>query len=284
MTRRDTIKEGSYQLSEHHPEKEESDYVNTQIRKRVGLALGGGVVRGLAHVGVLQVMEEQGIPIDFVAGTSAGSLIGAIYCAGLPVDQITAAALRMRWSSIASLTWPARGFLSFNRMERRIIELVGDAVFSDLQRPLTIVATQLDTGQPVHIQHGRLAPAVCASCAVPGFITPVQFDGHWLGDGSLVETLPVSPSRAMGADYVIGVDIFNHRLRPRWWGPLGYGFVALEILVRNAGGGTRQADCLICPALAGGTYLRFSQNRKLIELGRQAALEKIPIIKHQLSL
>jgi NTE family protein len=258
--------------------------VNTQIRTRVGLALGGGVVRGLAHVGVLQVMEEQGIPIDFIAGTSAGALIGAIYCAGLPIDQITAAALKMRWSSIASLTWPSHGFLSFSRMERKIIELVGDARFSDLQRPLTIVATRLDTGQSVDIRQGRLAPAVCASCAVPGFITPVQMDGSWLGDGSLVDTLPVSPSRAMGADYVIGVDIFNHRLRSRWWGPLGYGFLALEILVRNAGNGIQQADCLICPDLAGGTYLRFSQNRKLIELGRQAALEKIPEIKRRLNL
>jgi len=258
--------------------------MNTPNRKRVGLALGGGVVRGLAHVGVLQILVENGIPIDFIAGTSAGSLIGAIYCAGLSMDQITAAALKMRWSNIASLTWPSRGLLSFNKMERRIIELIGDIEFNDLEKPLTIVATRLDTGQPVHFNQGRLAPAVHASCAVPGVITPVRMDGFWLGDGSLVNTVPVSPLRAMGADYVIGVDILNHRLRPRWWGPFGYGFVALEIVIRNAGGGTQQADCLVSPALAGSTYIRFSQNRQLIDLGRQSALKKISNIKRDLNL
>ncbi len=246
-------------------------------RKKVGLALGGGVARGIAHLGVIGVLEEAGVPIDLVAGTSAGAVIGAVYCAGYGLARATQVAAKMRWWKIASLAWPSEGFLSFRRMERFLVRALGDLTFADLKIPFSAVATDIDTGQEVDLCEGRLAPAVRASSSVPGAIQPVRLDGRRLVDGSLTNTLPVTVARRMGADYVIGVDIFPHFVR-RGWGPFGTGFAALEILIQNAGGGLRQADCLICPDLAGTSYLRFSRWKFFYEQGRKRALEKLPHI------
>jgi NTE family protein len=252
-------------------------------RRRVGLALGGGVARGLAHIGVLSVLDEAGISIDFVAGTSAGSLIGATFCAGLSIDRIKEIAMQVRWRHIARPVWPVRGFVSFERMAHWLVVALGDLDFADLKIPFAAVATDLDTGRPVKLHQGRLAPAVQASCSVPGFVQPVEIGGRLLGDGSLANSVPVSILREMGADFVIGVDIFTSSIRPRW-GPFGMGFTALEILVQRAGGGIDDADCLIVPKLGGESYLRFSRKEKFYQLGRDAAHEKLDSLRAALGV
>jgi NTE family protein len=251
-------------------------------RKRIGLALGGGVVRGLAHIGVLAVFQEAGIPIDFVAGTSAGSLVGASFCAGLDIEEIWSFAAGMRWWHIARPVLPLQGFVSFEPMEGWIVRELGDITFSDLKIPFTAVATDLNSGEPVILNEGRLAPAVRASCTVPGLVVPLELDGRLLGDGSLSNTVPVSVLRALGADYVIGVDIFSSSIRRRW-GPFGLGFAALEILIQRAGGGLSEADCLITPDLAGATYFRFSKKEHLMKQGEKAAREKLDCIRQALA-
>lgn len=248
---------------------------------KVGLALGGGVVRGMAHIGVLSVLEEAGIPIDYVAGTSAGSLVGAIYCAGYSTTQIKENAMRLRWWHLLRPVWPRQGFFSFDLMERWLVRTLGDLTFSDLKIPFAAVATDLERAAPVWLRQGRLAPAVRASCSVPGIFTPVRLDGLVLGDGSLADTVPVDVLRLMGAQYVIGVDIFIASIR-RGWGAFGMGVNALEILVERAGGGIDRADCLIAPALRGESYLRFSQRERIYRLGEQAAREKLPAILRDL--
>jgi NTE family protein len=256
----------------------------TGIRRMcVGLALGGGVVRGLAHVGVLSELIRAGIPIDLVAGTSAGSIIGAAYCTGVSIERIRAFSEYFRWRRFARLVWPVRGWISFDKLARLMISEFGDLKFSDLKTPFAVIATDLGTGEAVTLRQGRIAPAVQASCSVPGFVTPVEIDGRLLGDGSLVNTVPVSVLREMGADYVIGVDIFSSALRSRL-GPFGLGMTAIEILVRGAGGGIREADCLISPELAGMTYLRFSQRKDLIRLGAESARAQLDGIRSALSL
>lgn len=252
-------------------------------RKRIGLALGGGVARGMAHIGVLKVLEQAGIPIDYVAGTSAGSIMGAMYCAGLPVEQIKARALKLRWWQLARPVWPRLGFVNFNPLARWLVATLGDLRIEDLKIPFTAVAADLDTGEPVRLNSGPLAPAVQASCSVPGFVEPVKLNGRLLGDGSLVDTVPVSILREMGAEYVIGVDIFESTIRPRW-GVFGMGFNALEILVRRAGGGTDDADCLISPDLRGKTYLRLSKREEFFLLGEQAAQAHLERIASDLPL
>ena len=252
-------------------------------RKRVGLALGGGVVRGLAHLGVLAALEQAGIPIDFVSGTSAGSIIGATYCAGVSVETIKTFSMNMRWWHVARPVLPVQGLVSFYKLRTWLTDKIGDLEFADLKIPYAIMATDLESGQPIRLDSGRLAPAVQASCAVPGLVRPVKMDGRLLVDGSLSNTIPVSTLREMGADYVIGVDIFKPSLR-HWLGPLGMAITALEILVERAGGGIDQADCLIAPRLAGQTYFRFSKKDELYALGWEAAQEQIPAIKADLGL
>jgi NTE family protein len=231
----------------------------------------------MAHLGVLAVLEREGIPIDFVAGTSAGSLVGATFCAGMSLSEIKELALRARWWNFARPVWPARGFVSFEPMEYWLEHVMGRLDFSDLKTPFVAVAADLNTGDPVFLCQGRLAPAVRASCSVPGFVAPIELDGRLLGDGSLSNTVPVDILRRMGADYVIGVDIFTSAIRPRW-GPFGMGFTAIEILVQRAGGGIDTADCLIQPRLGGETYIRFSKREHFFRLGEEAALGKIDAI------
>jgi NTE family protein len=245
--------------------------------KRVGLALGGGVMRGLAHVGVLTVLEREGIPIDVVAGTSAGSLIGAFYCAGLSIDDLTALALRMSWWHIARPVFPIRGLLTFAPMERYLVKLIGDLSFADLRVPLAAVATDLGRGEPYVMCEGRVAPAVRASCSVPGVVTPVEMDGRVLCDGGISNNLPVDVAHSLGADYVIGVNLFDPLYRrPRTI--FSMGFAAVETLVRRAGGGLSACDCLISPDLIGASYVRLSKKLDLIERGMAAAELQLPVI------
>jgi NTE family protein len=237
----------------------------------------------MAHLGVLTVLEREGIPIDYVAGTSAGSLIGAMYCAGIGLEKIKEYATSLHWWNIAWPVWHRQGIVSFARLENWLVQKLGDISFEELQTPFAAVAADLDTGEGVKLDRGRLAPAVRASCSVPGLVTPIVLEGRMLGDGSLADTVPVDILKEMGADYVIGVDIFAASIRPRL-GPIAMAINAIEILIQRAGGGIKDADCLISPALGGQTYFRFSKREQFHLLGEQAALEKIPHLRRELSL
>jgi NTE family protein len=251
--------------------------------KRVGLALGGGLVRGMAHIGVLKVLEEAGIPVDFISGTSAGAMVAAAYAAGMNSDRLRDFSLRLGWFRLLRPVWPVRGFLSFDPLGRLLARELGDPDFSDLGIPLAVVATDMELGVPIELSAGKVVPAVQASCSVPGFIAPYELDGRLLCDGGVTDMLPVKVLRDMGADYVIGVDVFVFDLR-RFLGPFGYMAATIELLLERAGEGVTQADCLISPDLKGKTYLRFSRRDQLIELGRQAALAKIDCIRADLHM
>jgi NTE family protein len=236
----------------------------------------------MAHVGVLSVLEQAGIQVDFVAGTSVGSFMGALYCAGIPIPEMVEMAKDFRWHNLATPIWPRNGFVSFARLERWLTKVLGDIEFADLKIPLAVIATDMESEEQVVLKEGPLAPAVRASCSIPGIVSPVNLGGKLLGDGSLVNTLPTSTVREMGADYVIGVDIFRSTLR-RHWGPFGFGFAALEILVRHVGGGIEDADCLISPELAGYTYLRVAKGAELIARGERAAQAVLPSLLRDLA-
>lgn len=246
-------------------------------RKHIGLALGGGAARGLAHIGVLAVLEEADIPIDFIAGTSMGSLVGSAYCAGISVAELREIAATTGWQHICRPTWPRNGLVSFAAMEEWIINTVGDLDIRDLAIPFAAVAADLESSERVILTEGPLHRAVRASCSVPGFATPVEVNGRLLCDGGVVDNLPDFAARQLGADYVIGVDVFVPAYRT-YLGPLGVTMAAVEMLVQKAGGGDIHADCLIIPDLVDKSYIRLSDYRAFIEAGEQATRIMLPAI------
>ena len=257
--------------------------IETPPRKRVGLALGGGVIRGMAHVGVLKVLERAGIPVDVISGTSVGSLIGAFYSTGRSVDDLAALASKVGWRHILRPAWFGDGFFSFSGLEGWLVKQLGDLQFSDLTRPFVAVASDIDSWQRVFLREGPLASAVRASCSVPGFIQSVELHGRRLADGGITDNLPVDAARMLGAEYVIGVNVFGPVERKRR-SPLARGVAAIENMIRWSGGGLVTADCLISPAVNHLGYLRFKDRDELIELGQAAAEEKLPEIREALGL
>ncbi len=249
---------------------------------RVGLALGGGAARGLAHVGVLAALEEGDIPVDCIAGTSMGAMIGAAYCAGIEVPQLLEIAAKTGWRHISTLTLPHQGLLSFHKMETWITRIIGDVDVRDLAIPFAATATDIETGEHLLLREGSVAKIVRISCSVPGVVAPVRFDGRLLCDGGVADNLPDSAARILGADYVIGVDVFAPVYRS-FLGPVGVTMAAVETLVQNSGGGTQASDCVIIPNLVGKSYIRLSKYDEFIEAGYRAAQAMIPTIKDALA-
>jgi NTE family protein len=247
--------------------------------KRVGLALGGGGARGMAHVGVIRVLEREGIPIDCIAGTSAGSLVGAVYAAGVRGHRLLEMALQIRWRDIAQIVWPRQGFVSFARMETFLGNLLGDLSFNDLDLPYAAVTADLVTGEQVVLKEGRLAPAVRASCSVPGVITPVEINGRVLVDGGVVNNLPISVVRELGADVVIAVGLGAPPGEvPR--GPLQIATAALDFLLIHAADDPATADVhLPIPVWGLGSMVRTSRRHRLVSAGQQAAENALPAIR-----
>lgn len=242
---------------------------------RIGLALGGGVVRGWAHLGVLEVLQSAGVQIDLAAGTSAGSIVAVGLCSGRAPQELLAFARRFSWLHLVRPVWPRRGIVSFDGLRQMMDREFGPIDLADLPTPCAVAVTDIERGEPVYLTTGPASLAVQASCSVPGTIAPVQIDGRWMCEGGVTDMLPATVLRRMGADYIIGVDIFTYKLR-RMLGPLGYLLAGLEIALERTGGGPDLVDLLIRPDLAGKSYVRFSQRDELIELGRQAARRCVP--------
>jgi NTE family protein len=245
----------------------------------VGLALSGGAARGMAHVGVLQVLEREGVPVDCIAGTSAGSVVGAAYAAGIRGDRLLDMALEIRWRKIARPVWPRLGFVSFAKLEAYLIRVGGDLTFADLQMPYAAVAADLETGCPVILREGRLAPAVRASCSVPVFVTPIELDGRLLADGGVVNNLPISVVRDLGADVVIAVNlILPPERRPT--SLAGVLAATLETVLARAHDDPATADVHIpVPLRSLGSLLRLSAAREMMALGQMAAEQAMPAIQ-----
>jgi NTE family protein len=181
--------------------------------RRIGLALGSGSARGLAHIGVLRAIADAGIHVDLVAGTSMGALVGASYAAG-KLDSLAATFTRFDWKRIAALldpVFPRSGLIDGQKIAGFVREHAAGDRIEDLKMPFRTVATDIASGTEVAISTGDLIEAVRASIAVPGLLTPVRSNGRVLVDGGLVNPVPVSVAREMGADFVIAVDL-NHDL------------------------------------------------------------------------
>jgi NTE family protein len=178
-------------------------------RPKIGLALSGGAARGMAHVGVLRALVEKKVPIDCVAGTSAGSLVGGAFATGLPLDQIEDFGRTMRWRDVGRMTVSRLGVQSNERLEQYLRERLPITRFEDLPVPFAAVATELESGAAVIMRdRGDVPFAIRASCAIPGWYVPVTDEqGRHLVDGGLVAIIPASVARSLGADIVVAVDV-----------------------------------------------------------------------------
>ncbi len=176
-------------------------------RAGVGLALGGGFARGFAHLGVLQVLEQNHIPISHIAGTSVGSILGAAYASGAPLSLIMETCRTLRFRDIARWRVSRLGLASNHRLENLIARVFDSRQFEDLRIPLAVVATDLSSGEPVVFTQGNLVDPIRASCAFPGLFEPVEIGTRCLADGGLVAPVPTRAVRDLGAATVIGVSV-----------------------------------------------------------------------------
>ena len=177
---------------------------------KVGLALGGGSARGLAHIGVLEVLEKEKIPIDMIAGTSAGALIGALYARGsnaIAIKEMATSMSLIDRARMIDLALPKTGLIAGERIKKMLKELIGEAEFKDLRIPFACVATDIVTGEEVVIDHGSVVEAVRASISIPAVFTVVKYEGKFLVDGGLSNPVPVSVLKDMSADFTIAVNV-----------------------------------------------------------------------------
>ena len=182
------------------------------MSKKLGLALGSGGARGIAHIGFLQALEEDGIKPDFVTGCSMGAIVGACYCAGLNAKTIQEQAYKLRVSRIATLNMApihANGLFQLTKSRKLMTDLIGEKSFEELEIPFLCVATDLLNGKTVHFNKGSVIDAALASSAIPGVFTPVEIDGLKYVDGGVLERVPTKPLKEMGAEVVVAVDVLG---------------------------------------------------------------------------
>lgn len=255
----------------------------SENRYKVGVALCGGVAYGVAQIGVLKALEEAGIHIDCIAGTSAGAIIAAAYASGLPVSRIEEIGIQTGWGELFAFRPSRKGLVSSGPIEEYIRKYLKVATFEELKKPLAVVTTDICSGAEVVFTHGPLDKAVRASCSIPGVYTPVELEGHQLADGGMAENVPVKALKNLGADVVIAVNLFGHhqvfppatnvfQIMMRVW----YFFVQEESAWRE------KADIVIEPDMRLFDLFDFSAGKEMIAVGEKEAKKHIPKIKQVL--
>lgn len=248
----------------------------------IGLALSGGAARGIAHIAVLEVLEEEGIPIHAIAGTSAGSIVGALYAAGMPLSAIKRILLTAKWKDLLKLTIPIKGLISSEGIYRFMDEILPVKKFSDLLIPFSAVATDLHTGEKVSIMSGSVAKAVQASCSLPVIFTPTEINRKPLIDGGAASQIPVRTVREeLGAKIVVAVNVNYKAIELDQYDTIIKIAAHLSALwaSRNAREEEKLADVVIPVNTKGIALYDLSKSRELLRRGRKAAEDKLPEIK-----
>jgi len=250
---------------------------------RIGLALGGGAARGFAHIGVIQALEENGIKPDLIVGTSAGSLVAALYASGRNGAALEALADSMDESAFTDWAFPGRGLIRGEALARYVRERTAGRQIEQMRVPLGIVATDLDSGQGILFQNGDPGVAVRASSAVPAVFQPVRIGTREYVDGGLVAPVPVRYARQMGAEVVIAVDISAvpdgnatgdaMRMLLQTFAIMGRSINSFEL---------READVVLRPKLTGVGGADFSARKRSILAGREAALGQLALLRERI--
>ena len=247
----------------------------------IGLALGGGFARGIAHVGVLKVLEEEGIPVRMIAGTSVGALIGAAYCSGVTIAELEEVAYKVRFTTFARWTLSRYGFATNDRMVSFLTRTLKVQTFEELRIPLGVTATDFNTGEGMVFTSGSIIDPVRASCAYPGMFLPVEICGRWLVDGMLSNPVPTRPLRAMGAERVLAVQLkgqWSKTTAPRHlFDVIGQSFAIAQDMMSSVW--RTAADLVIEPDVAGFDYDDFKRAGELIRVGEVAMRRALPEVR-----
>ena len=255
-------------------------------KRKVTLVLGGGSARGLAHVGVLKVLERERIPIDSIVGTSMGALIGAAYSMGLPVKEMEGRASVFTLNRLLDPTIPSMGLLAGDKLESCIRELIDGKGFADCKIPVSIVATDIETGDEiVYDGGGELIKIVRATCSWPGIFNPVKVGGRLLCDGGIKNSVPAKIARDRGADYILAVDVGFCVKRGKIDNIFQMILQSLQIIGEELNNyQSDAADAVIKVELPNIDQLAFNRGRDIIARGAEAAEAAIPRIKKDLRL
>ena len=251
-------------------------------KPRVGVALGGGFARGIAHLGVLHALEQHGIPIDCIVGTSAGALAGVAFASGLPFEEVVRRAAAIKFGNFGQWRFSWMGLASNERLESYPERFLGVKTFEELTYPLTMAATDLMTGEAVYYSHGPLGPPLRASCAYPALFQPVEYEGRLLVDGFVAAAVPVEGARRLGSDVVISVVLeAESAQRPR---------TVIDVIGRSFSIVRLQADLaweaksevVISPKVREFAWDDFVKTPDLVAAGEEAALAALPRIQEAL--
>lgn len=253
-------------------------------KRKIGLALGGGVARGFAHIGVLKVLEEAQIDVDLVVGTSMGAVVGAFYCSGMPPKTMERLARFTRRNNWMDFSISRMGLVSGEKLEQYVLLLTRSATFAELKKPFAAVATDLRSGSKVVIKEGLVARAVRASAAIPGIFCPVEMEDMILVDGGVLERVPVVSAREMGADFVIAVDVGVYTNNARINNVFDVVMQSLDIMSRDLCNGiVSQADFLIRPDLSDVSPAQFNRSDDAVKAGEEAARLVVDQLKEKLA-
>lgn len=247
---------------------------------KVGLALGSGLARGLAHIGVIKALLQAGIRIDCIAGTSMGSVVAALFACGMKVKMMERLARRISRRTWIDFTFPRMGLIAGERLEELLYLLTGRRKFEEVSLPLAILAVDLISGERVVLRCGSIARAVRASCAIPGIFNPVEYGGRLLVDGGVLERVPAKTVRDMGADFVIAVDVGYYIEEYK----INHIFDVLsranEVMSREIGLlQPQKADILIMPDMKDVAPFHFHLADEAIARGEDAARQALPGLK-----
>lgn len=258
---------------------------NQVEKQRVALVLGAGASRGFAHVGVLKVLESNGIPVDMIVGTSAGSFVGSLYAYGYDSFALQKMAFTLQYDDLIDMMFiPNNGFIKGERLQEFIDRKVLNTRIEDLRTPFYPVATDLKTGKEVVFRKGDTGLAVRASCSIPGVFRPAEIDGRMYIDGGAVSPVAVEAARRLGADIVIAVDISSGISEAEPESIIDTVLQTIDIMYANLA--TRQlakADIVITPNVGFIASNDFSRRHEAILEGERAAMDALPAIKEMIA-
>ena len=249
-------------------------------KKGIALALGGGAALGAAHIGVLKALDEYGVKINRIAGTSIGALIATLHAFGKTPDEMQEIVNELEWLDVTSFTLSKFGLLSNDELGKQVNQILGDGSFSDAKIPLYLVATDLAKGKKIVLDKGDIAKAVMASSCIPGIFVPVEIDDMLLVDGGLIENVPVTTLRKISDDFIVGVDLTAGRQYQRPQDIIDVVVNAIDISIDNV---TRaqssEADLIIAPELSSYSRRDTSRINELIDAGYESACKLLDKLK-----